>query len=164
MRRPTRRILTPGERQTLRAQERELTAQMETPTIMMGPNGPIRVPDRSNLEYPYRVQAERQKIKKVLDEGTPNDLNKREIVERDRRIRELEERVGKRLVPHEQFHMADDGGSTYRKVVSEIVSQESDPVFKQAVAELKNLRRERDSDNPNAGGIEDLRGEKKIVV
>jgi hypothetical protein len=159
MRRHVRRILTPSERQMLKAKVGELTAQMDTPTVIMGPNGPVWVPDHSNLERPHQVQAELQKTKRVLEEGTPQDMTRREVVAREKDIRILEERVKKRMVPEKQFKMASDDSSDYRKVVDELVRQGQDPVLSADIQALKNLRRERDPDNPSAGGIEDLRRE-----
>ena len=158
MKRPVRRYLTPDERATLEQHQRDMTVQLETPTLMMGPNGQVvRVADRSNLDSPHVVSAEIRKTKRLLEEGRPHDLTKAEIRERDKEIRRLEDRVKKSMVPENHFRMPDDGSSNYRKVVDELVRQAQDPKLSSDIETLKNLRRERNPDDPKAGSIEDLR-------
>jgi hypothetical protein len=158
MRRPVRRILTTGELSMLKRHEADMTAQLETPTLMMGSDGQIiRVADKSNLENPQQVSAEIRKARKAIEEGTPFDLTKAEIRERDREIKRLEEQVKKKMIPEKNFRMADDGSSDYRKVVNELVNQAKDHRLTEDINVLKNLRRERNPDDPNAGNIEDLR-------
>jgi glutamyl-tRNA reductase len=124
---------------------------------MMGPNGPIRVADKHGLDEPYRVEAELRKTRRILDEGSPSDMSKYEIRAREKSIKLLEERISKKMIPEKQFMMKSDGGSEYRKVVNELVAQGQDRVLSADIESLKNLRRERNPDDPLAGSVEDLR-------
>lgn len=157
MRRPVRRILTPAERASMEANLRDHMIQSQTPILMMNGEHPAWVPGMSNAQHPQASTIEARRIKKALDEGTAHDLTKHERRTSDKEIRQLEEEVSARLIPQRQYRMADDGSPEYRNVVSELVKQGTDKAFAAKVERLKNLKREREPDNPDAGNIEKLR-------
>jgi hypothetical protein len=134
-----------------------MMTQLTQPLMMVGPGGQlIRVP-MTPLGNPALAKFEADRIKKALDEGSPHDLTPAERRERDKEIRRLEEELGRDMVPGRYHGMKAQDTKDYHKVVNELVVQMSDPARNQKIERLKNLRRERDADNPNAGNIENLR-------
>lgn len=157
MKRPLRRILTPAERVAVNESLTDRMIQLQTPTMMLDGDRPVWVPGPSDITRPQIAQREAGRLKRVLDEGSPGDLSKAEIRGRDKEIQELEDRVRRKLIPEKAYHHKSDESSEYRKVVAGIVKEMSDPELARDAARLKNLRRERDPHDPQAGTIEHLR-------
>jgi hypothetical protein len=120
-----------------------------------------QAPHNQHLD-PVELAAKRRRIEAAIAAGSPQDEKKQYRAWRDKRISELEEELRKDTVPMGHFHLKRDDTKDYEKVKNELVKQLSDPKRRAREEELKNLRRERDPENPSAGKITDLREEKEI--
>jgi hypothetical protein len=158
MRRPIRRILTPQERAQLQARIQDNEIQLNAPEMTIVNGREAWVPS-SRVEQQHRdlTESSMARMKRMLEAGSAHDLTDREIVERDNRIKELEESLRKKMVPKAFYHQKQDDVNDFHKTVDHLVKTEFSQEFQTEAQELKNLRRERDPDNPNAGNIENLR-------
>lgn len=159
MKRPVRRIYSTEERKWMMEKLRDKEIQLSSPQISATGDGQIvwtRDPTDANQDV-SRTKAQIQHLKKALDEGSVHDMSRSEKAERDREIRRLESIVKKRLVSKKFMEQPESDSVDYRKAVNGLVEEGSDPQHQKNVEMLKNLRRERDPDNPYAGDINDLR-------
>lgn len=162
---PPRRFLAPAERQRIQREIQDLEQGAKSPTYMIGDSGQARW-----AEGPVVGGADAMRraarLKKILEDGTPADLSRKAKSLRDKRIRELEERVKKRMVPSKFFYQKREDSKDYNKTVDHLVKLEQNPQHQTEVTELKNLLRERSidgsrlhgsSENPACSSIEYLR-------
>lgn len=154
------RILTTNERNDLRAQLGCGPISIEASDVATG-NVWYQAPHNQHLD-PIQLAIKRQRIQAAIDAGSPHDEKKQYRAWRDRRIGELETSLRKDTIPRSFYHLKRADSKDYDKVRDEVVSQLENPRRRALEDELKNLRRERDPENPNAGKITDLREEKEI--
>lgn len=167
MRRPTqapKRLLTPTEKQKIRAEIRECEMQLNSPDLIaLGRWAPN--PGFSAAHSGY-VNPRLAMLKRRLEEGSVEDLSKSSVNKREKRIKELEERIKKRMVPHSFFHAKRQDSKDYNKTVDHLANIEMGSENQKEVAELKNLLRARSAagsrmgnttENPANASIEYLR-------
>lgn len=159
MKRPIRRILSTEERKWLEELKRDKEIQLRNPQISATDSGQVVWAPGQVDQDSSRTQAQIQRLSKALDEGSVHDISRNEKAERDRVIRRLEQIAKKTLVPNRYLHQKQSDTKDYHKTVNEgLVNGEMSSEFQKNVIEpLKNLRRERDPENPEAGNIDDLR-------
>lgn len=164
MRHQPRRVLTSSERGFIKREIRELETQLGTPEMVgLGVWAPNPMVPQQHRDKTARRLAE---LKRHLEQGSVQEMSRSAKQKRDRRIKELEERVRKRLIPSKFFHAKREDSKDYHKAVDHEVALAKDPQHQQEVSELKNLLRERaqegarfngSQEDPNAGNIEHLR-------
>ena len=117
-----------------------------------------RFMDDSFREDPGMLRRRIAQLGKVLSNGSPDSLSKREIVARERMISEDKEWLQKRMVPKAHYYMQEksDNRAEFQKVVQGCMNEQT-PEFKKRAARLKNNLREIDPDNPNASNLETIR-------
>lgn len=158
MKRPVRRILTPALRKHIENEIRDKEIQLHYPTLQAGSGGRIGwTPMQVDQQNAGATAQDVRRLKQILEQGSAHDLTKAEVRERDKEIARLEGRVRKKLVPHEHYHLKSEDSKDYNKVVRALVTQADDKELGSDIERLKNLKRERDPENPDAGNIEYLR-------
>ena len=113
---------------------------------------------------PVQLAAKQARIRRELEEGSPQDNTRAHKVKRDKEIRLLEEELRKDVIPRDYYYMKRADSTDYSKVVKELAGQMTNPRRRTVEDRLKNLLREREFDDPNAGKIAYLREEKEIKV
>ena len=113
---------------------------------------------------PVRLKAKQARLKRELEEGSPQDNSRAYKLKRDREIKLLEEELRKDVIPRDYYHMKRQDSKDYDKVVKELAGQMTDPRRRAMEDKLKNLRREREFDDPSSGKIAYLREDKEIKV
>lgn len=154
MRPPRRRILTATERKNL---ERQLSDGGLSPMPFDITTGGWYPASASGMINPVEAKNRAMRIKKFVEEHSPQDESKAYKRSRDARIAQLEETLKKDTVPRQYVHLKRQDSKDYHKVVSTIVSQLENPQRRAMEDELKDLRRERDPEDPNAGVLTYLR-------
>ncbi len=160
MRYQKRRILTPNEREMLENEVETSERQLQTPDVVGIGNGDGtwgRAPIAPELVTEGRIRSELAKRKQILQNGQVGSLTRAEKMQIGKKIKQLEEHVGKNLAPRKQFFHEKVDEREYHKTVAHVANVEMNPKFVEKVQELKNLRRMRDSDNPLAGETDSLR-------
>lgn len=162
MRPPRRRILTVAER-------RQFQAELGVGAVGLGaadvaPRGVWYQSPHDQPLNPVELAAKRRRVQGILDAGSPQDESRKHKVARDQRIRELEEDLRKDVVPSNFYHLKRQDTNDYNKVVTTLASQMTSPRRRAAEDELKNLRREREPEDPNAGKLSDLREARRITA
>lgn len=156
-----RHILPLSERQVLRSRVYD-PSQNDQPADIVGPGQWVHAPNQRVNQA--EADAKTSRYKAALDAGSPQDESRGYKAWRDRRIKELDERLGKDVIPHNSFHMKREDSSSYRSVVQGVRKQMQDPSRQAAEAELQNLRREREPDDAEAGKLSYLREDRRITV
>jgi hypothetical protein len=162
MRPPRRRILTTTERDQLRAELGEGPLGVGASDVGVGDVW-YQNPRDSNHD-PVVTAQKRKRLQAILDAGSPHDETAAYRRARDKEIREIEEELRKDVVPAQHFHLKRADSKDYHKVVDTLVDQARNQRRRQLEDRLKNLRREREPDDPNAGKIVDLREDRRIVA
>ncbi len=164
MRHIPRRLLTPTETGILKNEIKELETQLFNPEMVgLGVWGP-----NQNIHQGHRgkTQSRLNYLKKQLESGSVEKFSRSEIMRRDKRIKELEESLGKRMVPSEYHHAKRGDSKDYNKTVDHLVKVEMGADFQRDAQELKNLLRAREQhgarlagsvQNPNSASLEYLR-------
>lgn len=157
MRPPLRRdrVLTVAERRMKRAELGLGPLGLDPADVGQGDQWYI-APNINPLN-PVELESKKRRIRAELEAGSPHDESPAYKRKRDRRIRELEESLKKDVIPHNFYHLKRQDSKDYHKVVKEIVSQTSNQNRLAMEDELKNLRRERENDDPDAGKLTYLR-------
>lgn len=161
MRFRARNILPLSQRQILRARVYNPAVNDQTADIV-GPDQWVHTPyARVNKA---EADAKTMRYKSVLDAGSPQDESPAYKRWRDKRVKELEERLGKDVIPRDTFHMKREDSTAYRNVVGTLKNQMQDSDRQSAETELQNLRREREPEDAEAGKLSYLREDRRITV
>ncbi len=156
-----RHILPLSERQTLRSRVYD-PSQNDQPADIVGPGQWVHAPNQRVNQA--EADAKTGRYKAALDAGSPQDESPAYKRWRDKRVKELEERLAGDVIPRNAFHMKREDSTTYRKIVQGVRGQMQDPNRQAAEAELQNLRREREPDDAEAGKLSYLREDRRITV
>lgn len=156
-----RHILPLSERMTLRSRAYDWSVN-DQPADLVGPGQWVHAP--SQRVNQAEADAKTGRYKAILDAGSPQDESPAYKRWRDRRVKELEERLGKDVIPREVFHMKREDSTAYRNVVQGVRKQMQDPNRLAMETELQNLRREREPDDAEAGKLSYLREDRRITV
>ncbi len=113
---------------------------------------------------PVELAEKRRRLQGIMDAGAPRVSNRAQKVARDREIRGLEEELRKDVIPRQHYDLKRQDSTDYNKVVSTLAGQMTDPRRRAKEDRLKNLRREREPEDPNAGKITDLREDRRIAA
>ena len=161
MRAPVRRrILTVVERNSLKAQLGAGPLGLDPADVGVGEVW-YQNPQDHTLN-PVEVATKKARIKAILDAGSPQDESGAYKRKRDTRIKALEEDLRKDAIPHNHYHLKRQDSTDYNRVVKTLTSQLTDPVRRAKEDELKNLLRERESEDPDAGKLTFLRENRRI--
>ncbi len=163
MRPPSRRrILTVAERQQFQAELGVGALGLDASDV--APGGVWYESPHDQPLNPVELAAKRRRTQAILDAGSPHDESRSYKAARDKRIRLLEEELRKDVIPSNHFHLKRQDTTDYNKVVTTLVGQMSSKRRREIEDELKNLRREREPDDPNAGKLVDLREDRRITA
>lgn len=166
MRQPQRqksRILTATERGNLKAQLGDGPLGIAPADIGYGMTGLswYQAPHAQPLN-PIEVAAKKARVQAILDAGSPHDEKRHYRAWCDKRIHELEDELRKDVIPTSFYQMKRNTTKDYDKVVKTLVEQMQDVNRKSKENELKNLLREREPDDPDAGKLTYLRDDRRI--
>lgn len=144
-----RRILPPQERERL---ETELESRLEDRKFKPGSHTwqPGRVNDP-------REKAMIQRIKKTLDNGQPDTLNKSERARLEAEERQLREWLASKMVPRSHTQLRAGPDPAFRKAVNFMAQNENSSDFVRKAERWKNIRRQLEPDDPNAANLESIR-------
>ncbi len=148
---PPKRLLTPTEKKALQRDIRELEIQLKTPD-MVGIGQWI--PGQPVVRSP-ETQKRLSLLRARLEEGSIEKMDRYTVQRWDKRIRELEERCAKRMVPRKFYFAKQDDTTDFNKTVAELERVEMSPQHQAEMAELKNLLRARSAAGARmAGSVE----------
>ena len=158
-----RRILPFSERAGIRA-------RLENPALSPLPadsveNGFIHAPQAAWQDPGVANPAtnpEFRRLKKILDEGSPDDNTPKHKRAVEKEIRELEGVIRPHMAPRDFFQMKREDSKDYDKVVQHQVTSNADPTLGAMKQRLQSLLRERYPQNPKAGSLEYLREDGRI--
>lgn len=157
-----RRILPWAEREGLKARLNDpakspLPADSVQGGFIHAPQMAWQDPGFANPE----TNPEYRRLKKALEEGSPDDRSKKHMRAIDKEIKELEDVVRPTMAPRDFFKMKREDTKDYHKVVEHQVATNADPELNAKKQRLQSLLRERDPENPRAGSLEYLREERR---
>lgn len=171
MRRPQmveQRLLRPEEKSSIQAEIRDCEAQLNAPDLVdMSGNRTIWAPNpQASAAHSGNATQRLRHLRRVLEDGTVHDFSKRAIKKREDEIKILEERVSKRMAPHDFYYGKRADNKDYHKTVDHLVKVELDPEHQRETRRLQNLYRARSAaesrtagarENPENGSLEHLR-------
>lgn len=163
-----RRLLSPTEKDAIKAEIREREMQLHSPDLvdMRGTQGVWAPNPKESAAHSGIASQQLAKLKRTLEEGTVSDFSKSSIRKRETEIKILEERISSRLAPRDVYFAKRSDTKDYNKTVDHLVKVELSPEHQAEVLKLQNLYKARSAgesnqansrENPECGSIEHLR-------
>jgi len=123
------------------------------------------IDEKFREKHPEEIRANMKKLERVLSEGSPDSISKRERIAKEKLAAKEREWLQSQMVSRKAYHIGwrdiKEGRATkaeYDKAVRGCVVEQSSQFAKHA-NRYKNLMREIDPENPDASNIENIRPE-----
>ncbi len=144
------RLLTPIEKDRIRAEMREIELQLKSPDLvgMRGMSGVWAGAAAHSTTMSKRYQI----LKRNLEAGSVEDLSRSAESRREKEIKLLEEAIRPKLAPQAFYHAKRQDTKDYDKTVRHLVTVEMSKETQGQIARLKNLLRARSMANSRTAG------------
>lgn len=143
-----KRLLGPREKAALQREIRECEIQMTTPDMVGVGQWMPGAPHARTTTAAQRLAF----LKRQLEAGSVEDLSRYKVQQREKRIKELEERCKSRMAPRGHYFAKQEDSTDFNKTVEHLEKVELSPQHSAEVLELKNLLRARSAAESRLGG------------
>jgi len=157
----TRRILTLKERENLTDEIRQKSAYrdaLKDNDRSPGTMGPVNDLGGGREVNTTSLEAGIARQKRILADGTPEEMTRAERGSAEREMKQLKEELGELLLTHREMDLMPKDGYEYHRTVRKSSKQEvGNPLTQRKMHRYRELAARIDPDNPEAQSTEGLR-------